>query len=105
MEMQRRRRRLLAARVASVGGVGVAAIAVVISVLAQSASGWDLSQRHTGGGGGRSSLGATAVQGSIGQALVGRSAQGNYAVAAGIFEAGPTKYIRRAVYVTTDGIP
>jgi hypothetical protein len=101
----RKSRRLRAGRVLAVAGMGVAAVAVAITVLAQSASGWDLSQRHTSGGGGRSSLGGTSVEGSIGQAFTGRSAQGNFAVSSGIFESGPTKYIRRIVYVTTDGIP
>ncbi len=85
-------------------GTAGAAGAVIVTVLAQSASGWDLSLRAQSGGGGRSSLGTTVVEGSI-QPIVGVSTQGNFSVSSGIFDAGPTKYFRRLPALANDGIP
>jgi hypothetical protein len=95
---------LLARRGLALAGTGVAAAAVVITVLAQSASGWDLSLRNTAGGGGRSTGGPYVVEGAIGQPLAMRSSQGAFAVASGLFDSGPTKYIRRLPGLANDGI-
>jgi hypothetical protein len=102
---RRRNRALLARRGLALLGTGVAGGAVIVTVLAQSASGWDLSIRNTSGGGGRSALGTTVIEGSIGQPFTGTSAQGNFSVASGMYQGGPTKYIRRMPALASDGIP
>jgi hypothetical protein len=99
-----RNRPLFARRAVALAGTAVAAGAVIVTVLAQSASGWDLSVRSTTGGG-KSSLGNTTVEGSIGQPLTGSSTQGNFSVASGMFQGGPTKFIRRLPALANDGIP
>jgi hypothetical protein len=97
-------RRRFAGRGLALGGSVVAAGAIVVAVVAQSASGWDLSIRSTTGGG-RSGGGNFVVEGSIGQPVIGRSAEGNFAVSSGLHEAGPTKFTRNLPGLAADGIP
>jgi hypothetical protein len=88
----------------ALAGMAVAAGAVVITVLAQSASGWDLSLRNTSGGGGRSTGGGFVLEGSIGQPFTTKSTQGAFTLSSGIFDSGPTKFVRRLPGLANDGI-
>ena len=102
--MRTRNRARLASRSLAATGVAVAAFAVVVVAMAQSASGWDLSQRAISGGGGRSSTLNMSLEGSIGQPLAGRSSAGPYVVTSGILEGGPVKYTQRIPAVANDGL-
>lgn len=96
--------RYRAGRLLALAGAGVAASAVAVVVLAQSASGWDLS--GASGGGGSSAQSPYALQGAIGP-ISGQSTGGTYKVASGFFGGGGTAdKIRRVMPgVAADGIP
>ena len=99
-----RSKRRAASRSLAVAGTAVAAFAVIVTALAQQGGDFDLSARAISGGGGRSSLGTTAIEGSIGQPFPARSSSGAFAVSSGILEGGPVKFSRRVPYVANDGL-
>ena len=98
------RKRRLTSRGLAAAGTAVAAFAVIVTVVAQASDGFSLSAQAISGGGGRSSLGATVIEGSIGQPFAARSSSGSFAVSAGILEGGPVKFSRRVPYVANDGL-
>lgn len=97
--------RYRAGRMLALAGAGVAASAVAVVVLAQSASGWDLAFSGVSGGGGFSAQSPYAVQGAIAP-ISGQSSAGTYKVASGFFGGGVAEKIRRIMpAVAADGIP
>jgi hypothetical protein len=102
--MTLRFRKRLASRGLAAAGTAVAAFAVIVVALAQSPGGWAISSGGATGGGGRSSLGNTAVVGVIGQPVVGHSSQGAFAVSSGLLDSGPVEFIRIVPAIANDGI-
>ncbi|MBK6661834.1 MAG: hypothetical protein IPG47_03475 [Thermoflexaceae bacterium] len=91
------------ARVMATGGAALAALALCLTALAQSASGWDLSV-FAYGGGGTSSQSPYSVQGIIGQPVTGAAATGGtYTVQSGFFAGFLEKFKIRAVMLAKDG--
>lgn len=82
----------------------VAAVATVTAVFSQ-AAGWDLSWYTLSGGGGKSTGGPYELEGSIGQAVVGRSSGGNYTLDGGQLGGGVERYRRFLPAVASDGAP
>lgn len=74
------------------GLAALAAGAIVATVVAQSASGWDVSWRATSSGGGVSAGGNYVVTGSLGQPVAAHSAGGAYAVDSGYLAGTAEKY-------------
>ncbi|MGD9933114.1 MAG: hypothetical protein AB7T37_05280 [Dehalococcoidia bacterium] len=98
--------RYRAGRFLALTGAAVAASAVAIVVLAQSASGWDLSFSGPTGGGGVSSQDNLSLVGTIGQPIVGVSSLETFKVSSGFLGGGGNDKIRRIVpAVASDGIP
>ena len=81
-------------RVLAFGAGGLASLALGAAALAQTSGGvYDLSWRALAGGG-KSTGGAYAEQGAIGQALTRTSTGGSYSVNSGFFGGGVDKYKR-----------
>lgn len=98
--------RFRAGRFIALTGTGVAASAVAIVVLAQSASGWDLSFSGPTGGGGLSSKDSFSLVGTIGQPIAGTSSLDSFKVSSGFLGGGGNDKIRRIMpAVASDGIP
>ncbi len=98
--------RYRAGRLMALTGAAVAASAVVFVVLAQSASGWDLSFSGPTGGGGVSSQDDFSLVGTIGQPIVGTASLDTFKVSSGFLGGGGSDKIRRIVpAVAADGIP
>lgn len=98
--------RLRAGRALALTGAAVAASAMVIAALAQSASGWDLSFSGSTGGGGTSSQATLSLVGTIGQPFAGTSSLENFKVSSGFLGGGGSDKIRRIMpAVAADGIP
>lgn len=95
----RRARRLIAG-----SGALVAAGAVFTMVVAQTSGGaFDLSFRSINGGGGLSAGTPYALEGSIGQPLVGKSTGTPYTVESGYFGGAGEKIKRYIVQIARDG--
>lgn len=84
------------------GGAAVA-LALIVTVAGQSASGWDLTFRGTSGGGGISTGGPYVLEGAIGQPLVGTSSAGPYAIESGVLGGAIQKIVRFLPFVASDG--
>jgi hypothetical protein len=82
---------------------GVAAVAIVATVVAQSASGWDLSFSGTGGGG-RSTGGAFVLTGHVGEPVVGHATGGSYIADSGLFGLLAETFKRVIPHVAADGV-
>lgn len=81
---------------------GSAALAVAAAALAQSASGWTITQ-FAYGGGGTSTQAPYAVQGVIGQPIAGSSTGGTYTVQSGFLAGFLEKFKITAVMLAKDG--
>jgi hypothetical protein len=84
------------------GGATIA-LALIVSVSGQSASGWDLSFRGTSGGGGVSTGGAYALEGSIGQPVAGMASGDGYTVESGVLGGTVQKILRYLPFIASDG--
>ncbi|MCC6388016.1 MAG: hypothetical protein IT302_11615 [Dehalococcoidia bacterium] len=81
---------------------GTAALAIAAAALAQSASGWTITQ-FAYGGGGTSTQAPYTVQGVIGQPLAGNATGGTYTVQSGFFAGFLEKFKITAVMLAKDG--
>ncbi len=81
---------------------GSAALAVAAAALAQSASGWTITQ-FAYGGGGTSTQAPYSVQGVIGQPIAGSSTGGTYTVQSGFLAGFLEKFKITAVMLAKDG--
>ena len=81
---------------------GSAALAVAAAALAQSASGWTITQ-FAYGGGGTSTQAPYSVQGVIGQPIAGSSTGGTYTVQSGFLAGFLEKFTITAVMLAKDG--
>ena len=90
------------ARVMATGGAALAALALCLTALAQSASGWTITQ-FAYGGGGTSTQAPYSVQGVIGQPIAGSSTGGTYTVQSGFLAGFLEKFKITAVMLAKDG--
>jgi hypothetical protein len=84
-------------------GSATVALALIVTVAGQSASGWDLSFRGTSGGGGTSAGGPYVLEGAIGQPVAGTASAGPYAIESGILGGAIQKFVRYFPFVASDG--
>ena len=93
---------MIAHRPLLVAAAGTAALAVAAAALAQSASGWTITQ-FAYGGGGTSTQAPYSVQGVIGQPIAGSSTGGTYTVQSGFLAGFLEKFKITAVMLAKDG--
>lgn len=88
----------------AITAAGVTALALVVTALSQSASGFDLSWRGAFGGG-SSSGGGYVAQGVIGQPFTASSSAASYQVGSGFLGGGAVKFKRFLPALSNDGTP
>lgn len=83
--------------------IGAVGIASVTAVIAQQADGWNITRSGPTGGGGESNGGAYTLLGVVGQAVVGRSSGGDFAMESGLLGGGAEKSYRYVPFIASDG--